>query len=208
MHWVEAELNDPKLFPSSKLDPWPKSFNQRLKRIFTRLHRVFVHVYFSHFRRVQEIAGEAQVCSTPLPYISPSNRNSPLLSKTSLKNPLCNSIQFFRLSTVVVVGTRYIKNMNDIYTDLKYCLQGQLLLQALLVFCEAAQPCRPNRARAAKRLGGANLPQEEGLSATDEADSHEQTRQLCLTDKNQKQIEPFLTHSRFIFIHLLHSYCK
>lgn len=61
MNWVEKELNDPKLFPNSKLDPWPKNFNQRLKRIFTRLHRVFVHVYFSHFPRVQEIAGEAQV---------------------------------------------------------------------------------------------------------------------------------------------------
>jgi len=61
MNWVEIELNDPKLFPSSKLEPWPKNFTQRLKRIFTRLHRVFVHVYYSHFRRVQEIAGEAQV---------------------------------------------------------------------------------------------------------------------------------------------------
>jgi len=61
MNWVEFELNDPVLFPPSKLDPWPKNFNQRLKRIFPRLHRVFVHVYYSHFRRVQEIAGEAQV---------------------------------------------------------------------------------------------------------------------------------------------------
>lgn len=61
MNWIELELNDPVLFPDTKNVPWPKNYNQRVKRIFTRLHRVFVHVYYSHFKRIQEIAGEAQV---------------------------------------------------------------------------------------------------------------------------------------------------
>lgn len=61
MNWVERELNDDELFPLSSAEPWPRDFMRRIQRIFTRLHRVFVHVYYSHFRRIQEIAGEAQV---------------------------------------------------------------------------------------------------------------------------------------------------
>lgn len=61
MNWVESELNNEELFPLSSSEPWPRDFMTRIRRIFTRLHRVFVHVYYSHFRRIQEIAGEAQV---------------------------------------------------------------------------------------------------------------------------------------------------
>lgn len=73
MDWVDAQINDPSLFPTdigrvfhTSRDytdiPFPKCYISTVKKIFSRLFRVFVHVYIHHFDRLHEIGA---VCSFP-----------------------------------------------------------------------------------------------------------------------------------------------
>ncbi|XP_018013673.1 MOB kinase activator-like 3 isoform X2 [Hyalella azteca] len=61
MDWVEAQINDEKVFPVTVDVPFPKSFMSLCKKILSRLFRVFVHVYIHHFDRVVAIGAEAHV---------------------------------------------------------------------------------------------------------------------------------------------------
>ncbi|KAF2356985.1 MOB kinase activator family [Trinorchestia longiramus] len=61
MDWVEAQINDEKVFPVTVDVPFPKSFVPLCKKILSRLFRVFVHVYIHHFDRVVAIGAEAHV---------------------------------------------------------------------------------------------------------------------------------------------------
>ncbi|KAH8851658.1 MOB kinase activator 3A [Schistosoma japonicum] len=61
MDWVDAQINDPSLFPTDMGVPFPKCYIPTVKKIFGRLFRVFVHVYIHHFDRLHEIGAEAHV---------------------------------------------------------------------------------------------------------------------------------------------------
>ncbi|PAA51309.1 hypothetical protein BOX15_Mlig017823g1 [Macrostomum lignano] len=61
MDWVEEQINDDRLFPGDSQTPFPKNYTASVKKILTRLFRVFVHVYIHHFDRLRNIGAEAHV---------------------------------------------------------------------------------------------------------------------------------------------------
>jgi len=61
MDWIESLVNNPDLFPVDDVAPFPKAFLPTAKKIFTRLFRVFVHIYMHHFDRLQSLGVEAHV---------------------------------------------------------------------------------------------------------------------------------------------------
>ncbi|KAL4225504.1 MOB kinase activator 3B [Mactra antiquata] len=61
MEWVESQINDETIFPVKVGVPFPKNFLQTVKKILTRLFRVFVHVYIHHFDKLVAIGAEAHV---------------------------------------------------------------------------------------------------------------------------------------------------
>jgi len=61
MAWIENIVNDENIFPVKVGVPFPRSFQNTCKKILTRLHRVFVHVYIHHFDRVQSMGAEAHI---------------------------------------------------------------------------------------------------------------------------------------------------
>eukprot|EP00049_Salpingoeca_infusionum_P027368 m.31820 g.31820 ORF g.31820 m.31820 type:complete len:242 (-) comp9465_c0_seq1:115-840(-) len=58
MTWAQAQLDDESLFPSRIGQPFPKTFLQSVKTILKRLHRVYAHMYHSHFNRVVTLGAE------------------------------------------------------------------------------------------------------------------------------------------------------
>jgi MOB kinase activator 1 len=49
MTWVENQLNNEHLFPTSIGVLFPKNFLATIKVIFKRLFRVYAHIYHTHF---------------------------------------------------------------------------------------------------------------------------------------------------------------
>ncbi|XP_010885921.2 MOB kinase activator 3B [Esox lucius] len=61
MDWIEVQINNEDIFPTSIGIPFPKNFIQICKKIICRLFRVFVHVYIHHFDRMIQMGAEAHV---------------------------------------------------------------------------------------------------------------------------------------------------
>lgn len=61
MSWIEAQLNNEAIFPTSVDVPFPKTFKGAVKNIFKRLFRVYAHIYYSHFEKVVELSAEAHL---------------------------------------------------------------------------------------------------------------------------------------------------
>nr|AHJ60963.1 MATS1 [Schmidtea mediterranea] len=61
MDWVGVQINDSNVFPSSPDMVYPKNYIQTVRKIMSRLFRVFVHVYIHHFERLCSIGAEAHV---------------------------------------------------------------------------------------------------------------------------------------------------
>ncbi|KAM9540352.1 MOB kinase activator 3B-like isoform 2-T3 [Salvelinus alpinus] len=61
MDWIEVQINNEDIFPTSIGIPFPKNFTQICKKIICRLFRVFVHVYIHHFDRMIQMGAEAHV---------------------------------------------------------------------------------------------------------------------------------------------------
>lgn len=62
MEWVESQINDENIFPVKVGVPFPRDFiKTTVKKILTRLFRVFVHVYIHHFDKLVAIGAEAHV---------------------------------------------------------------------------------------------------------------------------------------------------
>jgi len=61
MSWVETQLNDENIFPLQLGTPFPKNFQQIVKTIFTRLFRVYAHIYHSHFQKIVGLGAEAHL---------------------------------------------------------------------------------------------------------------------------------------------------
>jgi len=49
MTWVESVLDDPKVFPVTTDQKFPKDFEKHIQTIFKRLFRVYAHIYYNHF---------------------------------------------------------------------------------------------------------------------------------------------------------------
>ena len=52
MVWVESQLNNENIFPSTIGVPFPKNFLQVIKVIFKRLFRVYAHIYYTNFPQI------------------------------------------------------------------------------------------------------------------------------------------------------------
>lgn len=61
--WIEDQLNDEAVFPTSVDLQFPANFRQRVSRIFRRLFRVYAHIYYSHFDYIIQQAAQAHVNS-------------------------------------------------------------------------------------------------------------------------------------------------
>lgn len=61
MKWIEELINDDKVFPANPGDPFPKSFVATVKQVFKRLFRVYAHLYYSHFQKIQALGEEAHL---------------------------------------------------------------------------------------------------------------------------------------------------
>ncbi|XP_065051026.1 MOB kinase activator 3A-like [Rhopilema esculentum] len=61
MDWTDGIINDEEIFPHDTTVPFPKNFQPIVKKIFTRLFRVFVHVYIHHFDTVVRLEAEPHV---------------------------------------------------------------------------------------------------------------------------------------------------
>uniref|UniRef100_A0A2K6MD04 MOB kinase activator 3A n=1 Tax=Rhinopithecus bieti TaxID=61621 RepID=A0A2K6MD04_RHIBE len=55
------KFNNEDLFPTNVGTPFPKNFLQTVRKILSRLFRVFVHVYIHHFDRIAQMGSEAHV---------------------------------------------------------------------------------------------------------------------------------------------------
>ncbi|KAJ3269843.1 hypothetical protein HDU76_011251, partial [Blyttiomyces sp. JEL0837] len=53
LSWVESQLDDDSLFPTS--DEFPPNFVSTVKQIFKRLFRFYAHVYHNHLKQLEEI---------------------------------------------------------------------------------------------------------------------------------------------------------
>lgn len=59
--WVEAQMDDERLFPQQLGTPFPPNFLDVIKTIFKRLFRVYGHIYHSHFKQVCSLGEEAHL---------------------------------------------------------------------------------------------------------------------------------------------------
>jgi len=59
--WIQGKFDDEEIFPTSVDKPFPKDFRQIICKIYTRLFRVFAHIYVHHFHRIQELDEEAHL---------------------------------------------------------------------------------------------------------------------------------------------------
>lgn len=61
MDWVEAQINNEDIFPVQVGVSFPKNYISSVKKIMTRLFRVFVHIYIHHFDKLVGIGAEPHV---------------------------------------------------------------------------------------------------------------------------------------------------
>ena len=59
LEWVELQVDDEALFPQAPGAPFPKNFPDVVRKIFTRLFRVYAHIYHSHFQQICTLGAEA-----------------------------------------------------------------------------------------------------------------------------------------------------
>lgn len=61
--WVQAQLDDERLFPTQPGVPFASDFRERVQAIFKRLFRVYAHVFYGHYERVRELQFEPHLNS-------------------------------------------------------------------------------------------------------------------------------------------------
>lgn len=61
MEWIEQQINNEDLFPVTVGISFPKNYISSVKKIMTRLFRVFVHVYIHHFDKLVGIGAEPHI---------------------------------------------------------------------------------------------------------------------------------------------------
>mmetsp|Transcript_49342 Transcript_49342/g.124060 ORF Transcript_49342/g.124060 Transcript_49342/m.124060 type:complete len:217 (-) Transcript_49342:209-859(-) len=61
MSWVQKQLDDETIFPSTVDVPFPKDFKNYVKNIFRRLFRVYAHIYHHHFEKIVSLGEEAHL---------------------------------------------------------------------------------------------------------------------------------------------------
>lgn len=63
-NWIERQLSDERIFPVDVKQPFPDDFHRRVKHIFSRLFRVYAHIYCSHMSHIVAQHAEKHVNSS------------------------------------------------------------------------------------------------------------------------------------------------
>ncbi len=61
MSWVEEQINNEQIFPTTSENPFPRNYIPVVKQIFTRLFRIFAIIYTQHFSRLEELGAVAHL---------------------------------------------------------------------------------------------------------------------------------------------------
>lgn len=61
LEWVDEQISNPELFPSDEEGSFPRNFKNIIKTIYKRLFRLYSHLYYTHFERIQKIGAEAHL---------------------------------------------------------------------------------------------------------------------------------------------------
>jgi len=61
MDWIQSKVDDEDIFPARVDVPFPRTFQNEVKTIFKRLFRVYAHIYYHHFAKIQELGEEAHL---------------------------------------------------------------------------------------------------------------------------------------------------
>jgi len=61
MLWVSDQMDDEGIFPSTTDGKFPKNFIKTVKKIWTRLIRVYFHVYYHHWPQIEKVEAEPHV---------------------------------------------------------------------------------------------------------------------------------------------------
>ncbi|OHT00384.1 MOB kinase activator-like 1 C [Tritrichomonas foetus] len=57
--WIDNLFEDETVFPEDPNVPFPKNFKDIIKRIFSRMFRVYAHIYYHHLDDVKKLDSEA-----------------------------------------------------------------------------------------------------------------------------------------------------
>ncbi len=61
LEWVESQVDDEATFPQASGAAFPKNFQSITSKIFSRLFRVYAHIYHSHFNQIVSLGAEAHL---------------------------------------------------------------------------------------------------------------------------------------------------
>jgi len=64
MNWIEASLNDPRIFPTTSSQHYPRDFVKTCKGIFKRMFRIFAILYTHFYHRVDALGSVAHLNTT------------------------------------------------------------------------------------------------------------------------------------------------
>lgn len=93
MDWITKLINDEETFPGPDGE-FPKDFQNTVKKIFTRLFRVYAHLYYSHFEEIKQLGLEKHL-NTAFRHFMLVSEEFQLIDKKDLK-PLEKTIEKLR----------------------------------------------------------------------------------------------------------------
>jgi outer membrane receptor for ferrienterochelin and colicin len=64
--WISDQLDDEKIFPA--VGDFPKNFKDILRKILSRMFRVYSHLYHSHWDKVKQLGAEIELVLRPTPH--------------------------------------------------------------------------------------------------------------------------------------------
>lgn len=59
LDWIESQLNDEKLFPTS--EPFPRNYQKVVSKIMTKILRIYAHIVYEHFRDLKKMEMDKQL---------------------------------------------------------------------------------------------------------------------------------------------------
>jgi len=61
MAWVEAQLDNPAIFPVNEDEPWPADFDAYATDIFRRMFRIFAIIFHRSFDEIEKVEATAHL---------------------------------------------------------------------------------------------------------------------------------------------------
>lgn len=61
--WIDEQVNDTRIFPEDQDVKFPRSFKSVVRKIFSRLFRLYAHIYRNHMKDITAVGAEAHLNS-------------------------------------------------------------------------------------------------------------------------------------------------